>query len=75
MYTIHIPTDDLTRLDYWLHDPQAVADLQSMGSDLDGGVHVMLCSPSGSTVVASLSFQAEVNCWVAYPVRRTSGAG
>ena len=68
MHRVFIDTDS-ARLDYWLHHPRSVADLGAMGEALTEGVVVTLHSPTGGEVTAALRFQAEVNCWVAYPVR------
>ncbi len=69
MPDIYIPTDDLTRHDYWLHHPRSVADLDAMGPALQAGAPVTLRAPGGATLPATLHFQAEVNCWIAYPAR------
>ena len=39
------------------------------GSVLAAGAVVTLCAPGGATLAATLHFQAEVNCWIAYPRR------
>ncbi len=62
-------TDDLSRLDYWLHHPRAVRDLEAMGEALAEGAVVTLYGPAGGEQAARLSFQSEVNCWIAYPLR------
>jgi hypothetical protein len=67
MHRVFIPTDDSTRPDYWLHHPRSVADLTAMGEALTEGVTVTLYRPAGVETPAVLRFQAEVNCWVAYP--------
>ncbi len=67
MHHIHIPTEDLARLDHWLHHPHAVADLAAMGEALVEGARVVLQTPAGAERAARLHFQAEVNCWIAYP--------
>ena len=72
MPSVFIPTNDATRADYWLHDPRSVADLEAMGDALREGVAVTLQTPNGAALPAQLRFQAEVNCWVAYPVRDRS---
>jgi hypothetical protein len=52
-----------------MHDARSLADLEAMGSALDEGVVVTLYGPEGGEWAAVLRFQAEVNCWIAYPVR------
>jgi hypothetical protein len=69
MHRVFIATDDLTRPDYWLHHPRSVADLAAMGAGLAAGAPVTLCAPGGGQLAATLHFQAEVNCWIAYPAR------
>jgi hypothetical protein len=69
---IFLPTSDLTRSDYWLHDPRSCTDLGSLGDDLVEGLEVLLRTPQGETLKARLGFQHEVNCWIAYPVRSRS---
>lgn len=69
MHRVFIPNDDPDRLDYWLHDRQSEGDLAAMGEDLREGVRVRLWRPGEFEIEAELRFQAEVNCWVAYPVR------
>jgi hypothetical protein len=69
MRRIFIATDDLTRPDYWLHHPRSVADLEAMGEARKSGAAVTLYGPSGSQLAATLHFQDEVNCWIAYPAR------
>ena len=73
MHRVSIAASDMTRLDYWLHHPRSVADLAAMGEALGEGVSVILCGPDGDELPAELRFQAEVNCWVAYPVRGRAG--
>jgi hypothetical protein len=60
---------DTTRPDIWLHHPRSVADLNAMGEALTEGARVTLHGPDGDERPAILRFQAEVNCWVAYPAR------
>ena len=67
MHRVFIATDDMARSDYWLHHPCSVADLAAMGEALKEGVAVTLYGPAGGELAAVLRFQAEVNCWVAYP--------
>ena len=69
MHNIFIPTDDLSRPDYWLHHPRSVADLEAMGETLAAAAPVTLCAPGGATLPATLHFHDEVNCWIAYPAR------
>lgn len=73
-HRVFIAARDMTRLDYWLHHPRSVADLRAMGDALDEGAKVILCGPDGDELPAELRFQVEVNCWVAYPVRRPAGS-
>ena len=68
MHRVFIPTDDTARPDYWLHHPRSVADLDAMGEALVECVAVTLYGPAGAELAAVLRFQAEVNCWVAYPL-------
>jgi hypothetical protein len=69
MRRVFIATNDAARTDFWLHDPRSVADLAAIGDALKEGVAVTLQTPNGTALPAQLRFQAEVNCWVAYPVR------
>ena len=69
MHRIFAP-HDTTRPDIWLHHPRSVADLAAMGEALADGALVTLQGPDGAEQTAVLRFQAEVNCWVAYPARR-----
>ena len=69
MHRVFIASDNPDRLDYWLHDRRSEADLEAMGEDLREGVRVLLYRPGAFEIGAVLRFQAEVNCWVAYPVR------
>ena len=64
---IFVPTNDLTRSSYWLHDPRSCLDLAALGDALMEGLEVILCTPDGATLAAWLGFQHEVNCWIAYP--------
>jgi hypothetical protein len=41
-----------------------------MGDGLVEGLRVRLVSPGGLDLEDELRFQHEVNCWIAYPVRR-----
>jgi hypothetical protein len=68
---VFVATDDVSRLDYWLHHPRAVSDLEAMGEALEDGVAVTLYGPAGGEQPAMLRFQAEVNCWIAYPLRES----
>jgi hypothetical protein len=71
MHRVFIPTDSADGPDHWLHHPRSIADLTAMGEALTEGVIVTLHGPAGVETPAALRFQAEVNCWVAYPhVRR-----
>ena len=69
MHRVFIPTNDWSRPDYWLHHPRSVADLSAMGSALIEGATVRLCSARGDAFDARLHFQAELICWIAYPIR------
>ena len=69
MHRVFIASDDPDRLDYWLHDRRSEDDLGAMGDDLRDGVRVIVCRPGVFEIEAELRFQAEVNCWVAYPMR------
>jgi len=69
MHRVFIETDNTAKADYWLHHPRSGADLEAMGETLADGVRVILHGPAGGELIAILRFQAEVNCWVAYPVR------
>ena len=69
MHRVFIRARDEPRLDHWLHDPRSVADLGTIGNTLVEGLRVALYDDAGQEQVAELRFQAEVNCWVAYPVR------
>ena len=70
MHRVFISTNDMARPDYWLHHPTSAEDLGAMGEALKEGVAVTLHGPGGVELPAALRFQAEVNCWVAYPTRR-----
>jgi len=67
---VFVPTDDDVRPDYWMHDARSLADLDAMGDALADGVRVVLYGPAGRQWPAVLRFQAEVNCWIAYPARK-----
>lgn len=67
MQSVYWPSSRFDRLDYWLHHPRSVADLEAMGEALTPGVRVILVGPAGQEQPATLEFQEEVNCWVAYP--------
>ena len=69
MHRVFIAATDASRREYWLHHPRSEADLAAMGEALVEGAGVLLCDTDGAKVPARLSFQAEVNCWVAYPTR------
>jgi hypothetical protein len=69
MHRVFIETDNAAKPDYWLHHPKSVADLEAMGEALAEGARVILHGPAGEELMAVLRFQAEVNCWVAYPAR------
>lgn len=69
MHRVFIPTNDPSRPDHWLHHPRSVADLSAMGDALIEGAAVRLYGAGGDEVDATLHFQAELNCWIAYPVR------
>ncbi len=68
---IFVPSADSTRMEIWLHHPRSVDDLAEMGGALCEGVAVVLRDPKGEALEATLRFQAEVNCWTAYPLRRS----
>ncbi len=67
---IFVPTNDLTRSSYWLHDPRSCQALAALGDVLVEGLEVILHTPDGSSLTAWLGFQHEVNCWIAYPGTR-----
>ena len=69
MHRVFVETDNAAKPDYWLHHPRSVADLHAMGDALAEGARVTLRGPAGGELAAVLRFQAEVNCWVAYPLR------
>ncbi len=69
MHRVFIETDNTAKPDYWLHHPRSVTDLAAMGEALVEGAQVTLHGPAGQALAAVLRFQAEVNCWVAYPLR------
>lgn len=68
MHRIYCASSHFDRLDYWLHHPRSVADLEAMGDALRPGIRVTLVGSGGQEQPARLEFQEEVNCWVAYPV-------
>lgn len=68
MHEVYVPTVQPDRRDYWLHHPRSVSDLDLLGDSLIAGLVVTLQSPDGAQQPARLEFQAEVNCWVAYPI-------
>ena len=72
MHRIFVPASAFGRLDYWLHHPRSVKDLEAMGEALSPGVAVILQGPAGQEQPARLEFQEEVNCWVAYPIPGTA---
>jgi len=72
MHRIFFPAARFDRLDYWLHHPRTVQDLEAMGDALKPGVMVQLCSPAGEEQPARLEWQEEVNCWIAYPARQAT---
>ena len=68
MHRVFVANASFDRLDYWLHHPRSVADLEAMGEALRPGIRVILVGAGGQEQPARLEFQEEVNCWVAYPV-------
>ena len=66
---IFVPSADPTRMEIWLHHPRSVDDLAEIGGALREGIVVTLRDPTSRTLEATLRFQAEVNCWTAYPLR------
>lgn len=67
MHRVFIATDDASRPDYWLHHPRSVRDLEAMGEAARDGARVTLYGTGAIELSAVLHFQAEVNCWIAYP--------
>ncbi len=69
MHRIPVPALPADRLEYWLHAPHTASALEALGEVLVEGLEVVLESPDGTTQMARLGFQHEVNCWIAWPVR------
>jgi hypothetical protein len=72
LHRVFVAAKDFGRLDYWLHHPRSVEDLQAIGEVLKPGLTVSLYGPEGHEQPARLEWQEEVNCWIAYPARQAT---